>query len=68
MIKAVKISETLDNFLENHPELTVVRNGMGKVVNICFPEEATQTSYTVVGDDVRIYYTYENKSIRFPEW
>ncbi len=33
---AVKINETLEDFLKDHPKLTVARNYKGKVVNIYF--------------------------------
>lgn len=68
MIKAVKIEETLEDFLEAHPELIVTRNGLGKVVYISFPEEATETSFSIAGDDVKIYYTYKGKAIKFSQW
>lgn len=67
MVEAVKIKESLYDFLRNHPEISVIRNVEGKIRYVFFPEEATQTSYTIVGDDVKIYYTYKGKNIRFPE-
>lgn len=68
MIKAVKIEETLEDFLEAHPELIVTRNVLGKVVHISFPEEATEKSLSIAGDDVKIYYTYKGKAIKFSQW
>lgn len=67
MIKAVKIEETLEDFLEAHPELIVARNGLGKVVKISFPEEATNTSCTIVFDSIEIYYIYKGESIKFSQ-
>lgn len=66
MIKAVKIKETLEDFLEAHPELIVSRNGLGKVVYISFPEEATNTSYSIAFDNIEIHYVYNGESINFP--
>ncbi len=68
MIKAVKIEETLEDFLEAHPELIVTRNGLGKVDRISFPEEATNPSYAIVYDSVEIHYNYKGESINFPEF
>lgn len=68
MIKAVKIKESLEDFLEAHPELIVARNSLGRVVHISFPEEATNTSCTIVGDSVSIYYVYKGESIKFSQW
>lgn len=68
MAKAVKIKETLYDFLRNHPEITVIRNGEGKIRYIFFPEGATQTSYTIVNDSVEIHYVYNGESINFPEF
>lgn len=68
MIKAIKIQETLEDFLEAHPELIVARNGLGKVVHISFPKEATNTSLSIVGDNVNIYYVYNGEAIKFSQW
>lgn len=68
MIKAVKIEETLEDFLKAHPELIVARNSLGKVVHISFPEGATNKSCSIVGDDVKIYYVYNGEDIKFSQW
>lgn len=68
MVEAVKIKESLYDFLRNHPEITVIRNFEGKIIYVFFPEEATQTSYTIVNDSVEIHYVYNGESINFPEF
>ncbi len=65
MIRTLK---TLDAFFAAHPELTVIRNNNGNVVKICFPIEATRTSYTIVNDSVQIFYMYKGESIVFSEY
>lgn len=68
MAEDVKIKDTLYDFLRNHPEITVIRNYEGKISYVFFPEEATQTSYTIVNDIVEIHYVYNGESINFPEF
>ena len=66
MIKGVKIRETFEDFLEEHPELKITKDKTGHIISIIFPKEATETSYTIVyGEVVRIYYKYKEQSISF---
>lgn len=67
MIKAVKIHETFDDFLEEHPELTPVRDSNGNVTQILFPISATKTSFTNVLGNIKVFYSYKGNDIRFPE-
>ncbi len=62
--KAVRLDEDLDCFLEEHPELSVVRRN-GKIVNILFPEEAENITLIIL-DDVpnnvyAIQYAYNGR-------
>ncbi len=67
MIKAVKIRETFEDFLKEHPELKITRDEKGNIISILFPNEATETSYTIVyGEVVSLYYLYQGNSIHFP--
>ena len=66
MIKGVKIRETFEDFLEEHPELKITRDEKGHIISIIFPKEATETSYTIVyGEVVELYYKYEDQSFHF---
>ncbi len=67
MIKAIKIQETFEDFLEEHPELEVIQNDKGHIISITFPKEAEKTSYTIVyGEVVSLYYEYKGSEFHFP--
>ena len=66
MIKAVKIKETFEDFLEEHPELRVEKDSEGNIEHIIFPPEAEKTSYTILYGNISIYYIYQGETIRFP--
>ncbi len=65
MIKAERIEETLEDFEAEHPEIKIVRNCLGKAIYIVFPDGATETSYTILGDCVQIHYRYKGAYINF---
>ncbi len=65
MLKGIKIRETFQDFLEEHPELQVVRNSQGAITAIIFPPEAEQTSYSIVFDQISVHYHYQGKAIHF---
>lgn len=65
MIKAERIEETLEDFELEHPEIKVIRDCLGKVIYITFPNEATETSYTILGEYVQIHYRYKGVYINF---
>ena len=69
MIKAVKIHQTIDEFLEEHPELKVVeRDTNGNIIALEFPSDATNTSFTNFYGIIKIYYNYHGESIMFPDY
>lgn len=67
MIKAVKIQETFEDFLESHPEIIPVRDSCGNIEKILFPPNAEQTSFTNVNGNIKLYYLYNGSNHHFPE-
>ena len=65
-IKAVKIKQSLFEFLEEHPELTFSTDANGNLT-ITFPEDAENVSYTNFLGNISILYNYNGNSVRFPE-
>ncbi len=66
MIKAVRIRETFEDFLEEHPELEVVQNDKGHIISIIFPKDSEKTSYTIVyGEVASLYYEYKGNAFYF---
>lgn len=65
-LKAVKIKQSLFEFVEEHPELTVSTDIDGNLI-IIFPPEAENTSFTNFLGDIYIHYNYHGVAIRFPE-
>lgn len=65
MLKGVKIIETIEDFLLEHPEIKVERNIEGKIIKFSFPKEVIYYSYAIVYNDITICYDYHGKSFYF---
>lgn len=65
-MNAIKIQETFEDFLEEHPELRVKRDSEGNIIRILFPPEAQKTSYTILYGNIFVYYIYKGQKIKFP--
>ena len=64
-LKAVKIKQSLFEFLEEHPELTISTDDNGNLI-VIFPEDAENASYTNFLGNISIRYNYHGNSIKFP--
>lgn len=65
-LKGVKIKQSLFEFVEEHPELTISTDNTGNLT-IIFPEDAENASYTNFLGNIYIHYNYHGNSIKFPE-
>lgn len=67
MIKAEKIrKETLFEFLENHPELTISADKKGNIIQVIFPENAENPTFTNVLGIITISYYCNGELVKFP--
>lgn len=65
MLKGVKIIETIDDFLKEHPELKVQRDTKGRIIRFIFPDDAKETSYIICFDKIYVSYTHHGRDISF---
>lgn len=66
MSKAIKIGETLDSFLIEHPEVKIIRSSNGKIRRVCIPEDATITSLIILDNEVcDLAYIYNDEFYHF---
>ncbi len=65
-LKAVKIKQSLFEFVEDHPELIISTDANGNLI-VIFPEDAENTSYTNFLGNISICYNYHGRSIKFPD-
>lgn len=66
MSKAIKIGETLQSFLNEHPEVKVIRSSNGRIRRVSFPEDATIVSLVILDNEVYdLEYIYNNELYHF---
>ncbi len=63
--KALKIKQSLFEFVEEHPELTISTDANGNLI-VIFPEDAENASYTNFLGNVYIHYNYHGTPVKFP--
>lgn len=67
MIKAIRIGYDLDSFLNEHPEIRVIKAGE-KITHIIIPEEVN-INYLVIshGTIISFSYSYNGETFRYEE-
>lgn len=67
MLNRERITETFEDFLEEHSEISIIKDWRGRISKIKFPSDAEQTSCTIIaGEVVQLYYKYHGDTIMFP--
>lgn len=66
MLKAIKIGNDLESFLNEHPEIKIVRDYEGKIKRIHIPDNATIFSLIILDNSLcDLAYMYEEKFYHF---
>lgn len=68
MLKASKIGNDLETFLNEHPEIQIVRDYDGKIKRIHIPDDATIFSLIISNNSLcDLSYMYDGKFYHFSE-
>lgn len=66
MLKAIKLEDSLDSFLNEHPEIKISFSSNGKMRQIQIPEDAIIVSLVIADNTLLdLEYIYNNKLCRF---
>lgn len=64
--KAIRIETDWESFLNEHPEITVLKSDTGKIINVFFPKGSTNTTLLLFdGKVICLEYCLGNHYITF---
>ena len=66
--KAIRIQETFDDFLLNHPELKLIKDADGDIINIApaLPGVDIRSQTIINNEPMQIVYEYQGEVIIYP--